>query len=200
VVTRVGQNAGMIFDDFQARHGEPIDPLPVPGEAMELFEKLLPSALLTHWRDVGWAGWADGLLWTVDPRELDGVPGDWLGSDVQDAAVIARTAFCDLFIFAEGAIHYVDVHRGGSTQITPDVEVLMDGLLVNDVFVGNGLQGDVYAEALPRLGPPSHDTCYAFVPALALGGPGTAASIQRADLREQLTYLAQVHGGSTAQA
>jgi hypothetical protein len=190
----------MIFDDFQARHGEPIDPRPVPGDAMELFGKLLPSALLTHWRDVGWAGWGDGLLWTVDPRELDGVPGDWLGADVQDAAVILRTAFGDLFVWAEGAVHYVDVQRGGSTQITPDVEVLMDGLLVNDVFVGSGLQGDVFAEALPRLGPPSHEDCYAFDPALALGGPGTAASIRRAGLREQLAYLAQVHGGSTQQA
>jgi hypothetical protein len=186
---------GMTFDAFAERHGPPLDPRPVPSESFELFEKLLPGALLSHWRDAGWAGWADGLLWTVDPAALDGVPGDWLGSDVQDAAVIARTAFCDLFVFAEGTIWYVDVHRGGATEVTSDVEVLFDGLLTNDAFVASGLQGDVYTEALDRLGPPGHDDCFAFVPSLAQGGAGTANTVRRVPLRDQLALLAQLQGG-----
>lgn len=54
------------------------------------------------------------------------------------------------------------------------------------------LRVSLYQEAVARLGPPARDECYAFEPALALGGPGTADTLRRVAVREHLGILAQL--------
>ena len=51
---------------------------------------------------------------------------------------------------------------------------------------------ETFTEALPVLRPPARDECYGFFPALPLGGPGTADTLQRVKLREHLALLAQL--------
>ena len=56
------------------------------------------------------------------------------------------------------------------------------------------LKASLFERARELLGPPERDECYAFEPALALGGPGTLETIRRVQLREHLGILAQLVG------
>jgi hypothetical protein len=170
----------------------------------------LPELLLQYWTEHGFAGYADGLFWTVDPDEYADVLTQWLdpspfkGQD--DYQVIARTAFGCLFVWG--------TKSGGSLQINaphgiifPDraaakyVQDGRDAIAVQAFFVSLAKDHTDFADergkplftrARAKLGMLEPDEMYAFVPALALGGTATLANLQKVKILEHLTLLAQL--------
>jgi hypothetical protein len=179
------------FDDFEQMYGPPRDCEPADEETIRELGKLLPAQLVDHWRETGWCAWGDGLIWSVNPKEFDDVVEDLLDFESGRAVVFLRTAFAHLYLWHEGYAYSLDVHHGSISQVTQDVDLLFTLLCDTDIRE-QILRADLYEEVKQRLGPPNREECYAFVPALALGGPGTADTVQRVKLREHLGLLAQL--------
>ena len=59
--------------------------------------------------------------------------------------------------------------RGDGTQII----ARMFALLCDPEIEEKMVRASLFCQALPLVGPPARDECYALEPALALGGPGT---------------------------
>ncbi len=61
------------------------------------FAHKLPEQLFTYWRQLGWSGYGNGLIWMTNPAGYEAILGDWLqGTPFEnrdDLSVIARTAF-----------------------------------------------------------------------------------------------------------
>lgn len=182
------------FKDFESTFDPPENCERPSDKVIQQYEKLLPVELLDHWRDVGWCSYGQGLLWLVNPQEFDGVVEEWVDFESGPPLVFLRTAFAHLYYWHDGYVFSLDVQYGSLSQVTQDVK-LMFTLLCDPELQERILRRGLYQEAKQRLGPPNRDECFAFVPALALGGPGTAETVQRVKIREHLSFLAQVAGG-----
>lgn len=179
------------FPIFIRTHGPALDPIPVPDEALKAYRESLPSPLLSFWKEKGWCGFAEGLLWTVNPEQIVDVLEVWVGSHLPEAVPFVRTAFGDILFWHGGRVHYLDVLYGRVTEHADDMELLFDNTLCKERYLDGVMDRRTFRKALRRLGTPKHDECYAFVPPLAQGGPGTAETLRKAKLRDYLRQLAQ---------
>ena len=174
-----------VFPEFKRVQGPASACRPADPDAIAAYTGRLPEPVLDEWRESGWCAYAGGLLWFVNPAELEDLLGDWL----EEPALFvpfARTAFADLCLWGPEGVHYLDVQSGDLTDLIDDVELFVESSLREGRFLKKVVNQPLYRKAESRLGPPAHDECYAFEPAVALGGPGTADTLQRVKLREHL--------------
>lgn len=182
------------FQDFEAEYGPPENCEKPPEETVKKYEGRLPGELLEKWREVGLCSYGKGLIWLVDPEQFADVIDDWV--EVRDdpkPLVFLRTAFAHLYFWQNGAVFSLDVHRGSLSEVTKRI-VRIFTLLCDPEIKEKMVRASLFEQALPQLGPPGRDECYAFEPAIALGGPGTVETLRRVKIREQLGILAQIHG------
>ncbi len=180
------------FENFEKVFGPPLE-CKKPAEAELLaFANQLPAELIEHWKDPGLCTYGGGLLRFTDPRQFAGILEEWLDPKPKAAHVFLRTAFADLYFWDEGFAYALDVQYGRVSQITDKIELFYDHALCDERVIERSLRRGLYQQAVGRLGPPAEDECYAFVPALALGGPGTAESLQKVKIREHLDILRQI--------
>jgi hypothetical protein len=77
-------------------------------------------------------------------------------------------------------------------EISPDrFDEEIEGFFVSMDREANDFD-DLFEEALKKLGPLKPDEMYGFVPAIALGGPGTLNTLQKVKTIEHLTFLSQL--------
>ncbi|MCP4368490.1 MAG: DUF1851 domain-containing protein [Deltaproteobacteria bacterium] len=182
------------FRNFKKIHGPGLDCNGVSKKMINTYEDKLPLSLVEHWKSEGLCGYAKGLIWLVDPSEYEDILEEWLEPSSYDCIVFARTAFGDLYFWSNNKAYYLSVHYGKLKKITDDIEILFETVLCDHTVLEEVLMQTIYLEAYERLGPPKSDECYAFVPALALGGSRTAVSLQKVTLREHLGILVQLVG------
>lgn len=180
------------FESFEEECGPAAPYARVSQEAVDRYRDTLPAALLEYWQARGWCSYLDGFLWLVNPDDFIESVQAWVEPGTGPAIVFARTAFADLFVWYEGNVHFLNVHRDRMDDITDDIEIFFDGILPDQEYLDKGLMADLFRKAQPKLGTPGPDECYAFVPALALGGREDVKSLQRVKLQEQLALLAQL--------
>jgi len=94
------------FDFFLKKFGEPHDSKSASEAVIERFAHKLPDQLFSYWRQLGWCGYGNGLIWMTNPAEYEAILENWLQGtpfeDRDDLSVIARTAFGELFVWAKG--------------------------------------------------------------------------------------------------
>jgi hypothetical protein len=180
----------------------------VPAEKIEKFRGELPDKLLEYWQEHGWCGYAQGLLWTVDPDEWEGALEAWIGDTklmkLDGFHVIARSAFGELVVWGK--------NTGQSLKIVPAYAQAFPGFDA-ETFARRGADKDLqlffssssrdtydlkdaddqplFERALTKLGTLDHDTMYGFVPALALGGEPSLERLQKLNAKVHLEILAQ---------
>lgn len=179
------------FQDFESEYGPPENCETPAEETFRNYEKLLPAELLEKWREVGLCSYGKGLLWLVDPGQFADVIDDWVEVGDSEPLVFLRTAFAHLYFWHNGAVFSLDVHRGSLSEVTRRIERIFT-LLCDPEIKEKMVRATLFEKALPLLGPPDRDECYAFEPALALGGPGTIDTLRRVKIREHLGILAQI--------
>ena len=179
------------FQDFEQQYG-PAAECQAPGEdAYQAFQGALPDQLIAHWREAGWCSYGNGLLWLTDPRQFEGILEDWIEVREPKPLVFLRTAFGHLYFWQNDTAYSLDPHGGSVTEVTKRIHRIFT-LACDPEIAKKIIRVPLYQEAVARLGPPTRDECYAFEPALALGGPGTADTIRRVAIREHLGILAQL--------
>jgi len=180
----------MVFQKFEKKHGPAKSCQSVTPQDLETYKGKLPDDLLSLWKESGWCSYADGLLWTINPAEYSAIVKEWIGDDSLLAFV--RTAFGSLLLWNGEQARFLDVLSGDVSNLFTTMDFNFNGSLSDDKYLDAVIRRDVFVEALPRLGPPARDECYAFVPALPLGGPGTADTLQKVKLREHMSLLLQL--------
>lgn len=181
-----------IFSDFLQAHGPAAEAQSVPAETIARYRGLLPEDLLAFWQEVGWCAFGEGLLWVVDPEQLADPLAEWLGH--REALAFLRTAFGDVLFWHEGQVYYLDVLYQRVHHLTGRMDILFEVTLCDERYWDNVLDRPTYRQAQRRLGAPTCDEVYAYVPALALGGSEDPTTLHKIALREHLIFLAQLRG------
>lgn len=181
----------------------------VPAEKVEKFRGELPDKLLEYWQEHGWCGYAQGLLWTVDPDDWDDTLEAWIGEtrfmELDSFHVIARTAFGELVLWGKSTGQslkivpaYAQAFPAFDAQTFarrgPDKDLqLFFSSSSREAYDLKDVDGQpLFARALAKLGPLDHDTMYGFVPALALGGEPSLDRLQKLNAYVHLDILAQM--------
>jgi hypothetical protein len=179
------------FDKFKKKHGPSSQCQPVPAASLKAYADKLPPELLAEWQQSGWCAYGDGLLWTVNPEDFADILPDWL-DDATGAYAFLRTGFGGIYYWNGAEVNYIDVLFGGVWSLFDTLDLTLNEMLCDDTYLNDVIRRQEFNEALPRLGAPAPDECYAFVPAIALGGSVSAENLERAKLREHLAILAQL--------
>jgi hypothetical protein len=198
------------FAGFLEDFGPAIEKRHVPSSSIERYRAKLPHQLLAYWEEHGWCGYADGLVWTVDPQEYEPVLEAWIGDSPfmeQDSYhVIARSAFGELYFWGEESGNSLKIlpwyslafpSTGAGKYISKGkaddaIRWFFGGLRRKYFDLEDDGQRPLFAPALQKLGRLKHGEMYGFVPALALGGSATLHNLQKVKAVEHLVLLAQL--------
>jgi hypothetical protein len=185
------------FDYFIKKHQPAIGCALVSEETIQRYQGILPDGLLDHWRTMGWCGYGKGLIWVVNPDDFRDTLKEWLGPAAEGAHAVARTAFGNIAYVNDEGTYYIDVHLNMILKQVKNVEAFFWLTLCDNDFLNNVLDRKRFQQALSRLGVLEPDECYAYAPALALGGPGTAETLIKVKMMEHLSILAQLRDSAT---
>jgi len=197
------------FEGFIEDFGEATHHQPVPPEAIERYRGVLPDQLLTYWQEEGWCGYADGLFWTVNPEDYEGIVAMWLEGTVFEEIdrynVIARTAFGKLYLLGERyqqkltlacPIHSIigmekELRK---KEANPELSIrcFFSMRSPEDCDLKDEQDKTLFRQALKRLGPLAPDEVYGFEPALALGGKKRVENLAKLKIQPHLTILRQL--------
>lgn len=145
------------------------------------------------WREDGWASYAEGLFWTVDPRDFATLSADWDGIPNM-ALTFGRTAFGDLFLLHKGEVFMLIVQANNLVSLGPSVYNFLNSTLAMPKLRQTFLDNKLFESIRKRVGNIAHDECYGLFPALPLGGnDDDPSAYRRVKLREYLALLSQIH-------
>jgi hypothetical protein len=189
-VTKEEEEDTEILAQFHEHHAEGTACVKATEARLAALAGRVPAPVLEYFRAHGWCSYRNGLLWTVDPNELEDVKQDWRLSD--GAIIFGRSGFGDLLVISGDRMVVVFVHTGRAivSQLSYS-EYLASQLLEEDV---EGLFfGELYQEAVRAHGAPTSTEMFTFEPALALGGETILEDVRRVPMKPALAFLSQLH-------
>ncbi|MGN6234186.1 MAG: GAD-like domain-containing protein [Trinickia sp.] len=197
------------FEVFIDEFGEATDRTDVPEAAFEKWQGKLPDRLLRYWKEEGWCGYANGLIWLVDPDEYEDLVDEWLdGSQLEQIDAfhsIARTAFGKLYLFGEEtgqsvtvncATHAMfalerDLKKKDQRKLDISVRAFL-GLAKDECDLDDEFGKPLFDRAFKALGSLGPDEVYGFEPAIVLGGKMLLENLHKVKLDHHLTILRQL--------
>ena len=197
------------FEYFIEKFGEATYRMPVPEITLAQWADKLPPILLTYWREEGWAGYANGRVWTVNPDEYEDIKDAWLEetsfANIDKFHVIARDAFGDLYLCGEttgASVTITCVHNEilalknqlkpkSLPDLDPSIQALFGSAKLEDFDYKDTKGKYLFDRAMKKYGPLKPDEMYGFEPALVMGGDATLDNLRRVKLDPYLHILRQ---------
>ncbi|RYY83014.1 MAG: DUF1851 domain-containing protein [Chitinophagaceae bacterium] len=192
--------------------GEATSRREVPASSIDKYRGVLPDRLLAYWQQEGWAGYAGGRFWTVDPDEYTPLLREWIKrselADIDDYHVIGRTGFGTFYLWGQRYHRKVTVSctdnwvlamKDEAQTPNPDPDRSLSvffAMAEPDDFDFEDIQENyLFERAVKTLGPLSESEMYGFVPALIAGGEARIESLQKLDMGVHLMILHQLSHG-----
>lgn len=154
------------------------------------------DTLYDIWCLHGLFSYNNGLFSLVNPDEYSPIAKKFPNIS-ETALVFAKTCMGGLFIFdnlpAGKSILYVNVHKGKRKIVSTDFDVFFANSTNAESFWKRECYGKFELKVIEKYGPLAYDECYAFVPALTLGGSESIKSIQKVKVKEHLEFLSQLY-------
>ncbi|MBO9551113.1 GAD-like domain-containing protein [Pseudomonas sp.] len=190
------------FSVFIEEFGEHTHRQEVPTSTLERYKGKLPDKLLQYWMEHGWCGYGDGIFWTVNPQEYEGVIASLIaGTPLENKDkyhIIARGAFGDLYLLGEKTgfsvkiLAHISRYRGSNYELTAtDMDREVQSFFLSKEKASVDFD-DMFESAKKKLGVLKHDEMYGFVPALTFGGPCELSHLEKVKTMEHLMLLSQI--------
>jgi hypothetical protein len=184
-----------VFPNFHKKYGIIIDAKPATREAIQRYKGRVPESLIQLWEEDGWGGYADGLLWTIDPIKYQQIIPQWIELGA-DGVPFLRTCFGDLIIWDDRSIgitiKMIDIRHCQREIIDEDIEELFESSFCHDVYLSYSLKSEEFPEIKKRLGILGSDECYGYEPALILGGDETIDNLKKVNFDIYLNIITQM--------
>lgn len=183
------------FEPFFDAYGKPTDTERPSAKLLKDYENRVPAQLIEFWERFGFGGFAKGLVWVVNPTQLEDVLAEWAPAKKTSRAVPAvRTAFGNIVYWQGTKFTFLDVHYDKAFDAGTDTEVLFGFYLIDDKSRTSVLQEPKFKKALKAHGSLARDEMYGYTLPLVMGGTDEIKNMAKVKMREQLSILAQAHG------
>ncbi|MBK9450216.1 MAG: DUF1851 domain-containing protein [Bacteroidetes bacterium] len=163
-------------------------------ELIELYRLRVPDDLLEFWKQFGFGNFMNGYLKILHPSVYQGFMQATYSVYKEPTIVFGATGFGDLLIWEGEYVKQLNYRLGTTKNCGSSIEMLFDVRFARWDVVEQSMQAKQFRPAVERLGEPAFDECFAYVPALALGGSEKVENIQKVKLREHLSILSQIVG------
>ena len=183
-----------------------IDSLPVDENTLSYYQGKLPDRLLGYWKDAGFAGYGEGIFWTINPNDYQDIVEKWLTQTKlwgrENFYAIARTAFGELYIRGDKSDSdtIINPHLNnilpGDFEVPPTIEVQDRGIGIFFMTMKKSIvdyrdknEKLLFQRCLKKYGMLEHDEIYTFSTPLALCGTADINNIKKVKIFEQLSML-----------
>jgi len=180
------------FSKFTKEYGTPTD-VEKPGKKLiDEYRGRLPDELLEFWEQFGFGNYGNGLLWVVDPRQLEEPLAEWVpAKKKQKPIAVMRTAFGKIIYWHDGGFALLNPLQGERFEIGDSVPILFGYFLLGDNAKRGILRKTDFDKALKKFGPLQKDEIYGYKLPLAMGGDDSIKNMDKMKMREHLSILAQ---------
>lgn len=120
---------------------------------------------------------SNGFLRTLQRDAISTLMPIWKWAD-RSTFIFMRTAFGGLFYKRKANYYVFDPISGDRVNLGSDLEFLLNIALCDDESLKNAFLFDIYKRGVELKGVPQKDECFAFVPALKLGGTKVLSTLK----------------------
>lgn len=174
-----------LFEDFLQKY-PPSDALIKPSEGiLNQFRHRLPDELLDLWQTYGFGNYGNGLLKVINPTDYADNLSAWLGGENPTRIPIMVTGFGNVLYYrrlndTQNDVALLDIHHCRTYVCAYSFSEFVQ-LLSDDTVASALLDKELFTQALEKCGSLSDKEIFFFVPALALGGDESVASVEKGD-------------------
>lgn len=197
------------FAYFLKKFGEATFKEDVTEKSLGKYKGKLPNQLLNYWKTEGWCAYANGLLWTVNPEEYDGLVESWLEDThypkIDNYHCIARTAFGVLYVWGEKNNQWFTISCPTNTIVAFDNKLMKENKnpdsSIRSFFASSSPDKKdlkdlnkklLTPQSFKKLGHLKPNEVYGFAPALVAGGSPMINNIEKEDLFIHLSVLREM--------
>jgi hypothetical protein len=184
-----------VFPNFHNKHGSVFDAKPVPTEIIEKYKDIVPRSLIRLWEEDGWGGYAEGLLWTIDPTKYQEIVPRWIELGANGVPFM-RTCFGDLLVWDDKTmgrtVKMIDIRHCQREIICEGMRHMFEVSFCHDVYLNYALKTDEFSEIKKRLGALRSEECYGYEPVLILGGDEILDNLKKVNFDVYLDILTQL--------
>src|SRR5262245_19390883 len=100
------------FNAFMKEYGPPTEVEKADKMLLDQYKSVVPDQMIEFWEFFGFARYANGLLWVVNPNQLDDVLTEWLPRKTRPphAVPIIRTAFGNVIYWDKDEFRLLDIN------------------------------------------------------------------------------------------
>lgn len=134
---------------------------------------------------------SNGFLRTLNSDELLALFSVWRWAGTS-TFIFMRTAFGGLFCKNKSSYYFFDPTSNDLVNLTNDLNFVLNIALCDRQTLDNAFFFNLYKRGSKLKGVPQEDECFAFVPALKLGGKKSVENLEIVKLKEHLYLLSQI--------
>lgn len=153
----------------------------------------LPLDLIQFLENKNVASYSNGFFTLVANADYNDIFEYW-NLPVNECFLFIKSAFGMFIFYSEKQYWLLDpianeiIPLGGES----DLNFITDTVLCDRIALESTFLINIYEEAIQHLLPPELDECFAFVPAVKLGGSLNATHVKTVKLKEELYILSQL--------
>src|SRR5436190_15048493 len=115
------------FSKFTKEYGSPADQEKPDKKLIEEYRGRLPDEMLEFWERFGFGSYRNGLLWVVNPEQLEEPLAEWVSAKKKQKPIgVIRTAFGKIIYWHDGGFTLLDPLGGDRFEIGDDVELVFN--------------------------------------------------------------------------
>ena len=187
------------FPNFHKKFGNVIDSSPATLGVIKEYKDRVPEQLIQLWKEDGWGGYADGLIWTINPARYQEIIPQWLELGSESVPFL-RTCFGDLIVWDDktmgATVKMIDIRHCQREIIDKDISEMFETSFCHDVYLYYSLKAKDFPEIKNKLGVLKNDECYGYEPALILGGDEIIENLKIVKFDIHLNIITQMLEGT----
>ncbi|MEO3946602.1 T6SS immunity protein Tdi1 domain-containing protein [Gorillibacterium sp. CAU 1737] len=165
----------------------------ISATTIEKYRDKVPHDIVKVWEQYGTGSIKNGYIKWIDPDEYaDLVTISYFRGE--GSIPLFATSMCDIITFEENKYLRLVKYRKGGFSIIPTSLTLFFSDLLDEAFCNRHLDWAPYGEAIDRLGIPSYEEGFGYVPLLGLGGAEKLEYLQKVRIFEHIQLITECMG------
>jgi len=186
----------MILENFLGKF-KPTATVKATDATVDKYKDIVPEGLMELWTIHGFGKYNNGYLEIINPDDYSDTLGNWLGKRVDTYVPIALTAFGDLYYYrkltdTDEDVCILEPHYRKIDVCVWSHDEFFNEYLCDERIHDGELRGELFKQAVEKLGELKNGEIYYFVPALILGGGEEIEHVDKGNAAVHLDMLFQM--------